>query len=380
MSPHRVTIVLEHGGGKGVCPVCGEECGIHDQREERQWRHLDTMQFETVITARVPRTHCRVDGVLTANVPWAEKGSRWTLLFERFAIEVLLMAKNITSAQTLLGLNWNQTNEIRRRAVERGLGRREEETPPHLGIDEKSFRKGHSYVTVLTDIEGKRVLEVTEGRDTAATKAAINTLSPEQKEQVLAVAMDMSGAYKKAVKEELPDAAIAHDKFHVAKLLNEAVDKIRRQEAARLAQENDDRLKHTRYDWLTAFENMERADKIAFKDLRESELEVAKAWAMKEAFRHFWGYTYLGAARSFFDKWVAWVNRSGLAPMMKVAQTLVDHYLGLENQIFHKITTAFNEGTNAKIQTIKSEARGFKCFANYRIAILFSCGKLNLFP
>ncbi len=164
-----VEILLVHRGGAVTCPECDAACGIADHGPERTWRHLDTMQFETVLRARTPRTKCKACGVKTATVPWAGKHSRFTLMFEAFAIEVLQAYGNVKNAATLLGLNWKSVHRIMERAVERGLACRELDSLQYAGIDEKSFRRGHSYVSILTDLTGHRVLEVVEDRTEEAT-------------------------------------------------------------------------------------------------------------------------------------------------------------------------------------------------------------------
>jgi len=137
----RVEIRLEFTGSEVKCPECGEACGRHDLAPERTWRHLDTMQFETVLRARVPRCACSRCGVKTAAVPWADKHSRFTLLFEAFALEVLQAASNVRRAAALLALDWDAVHSIMERGVARGLARRSVERVQHVGLDEKSF--GH---------------------------------------------------------------------------------------------------------------------------------------------------------------------------------------------------------------------------------------------
>ena len=173
----RVEIALAWSpGGKAKCPVCGQSCALYDLAPERTWRHLDTMQFETVLRARVPRVECLTDGVKTLEVPWAEPQGRFSRLFERFAIDVLLCARSLTGAAGLMGLSWDEVDQVVRRAVKRGLSRRQFEGLRHLGIDEKNFMAGQSYISVLTDLEGSRVLEVVEGRTQEAAELLWETL------------------------------------------------------------------------------------------------------------------------------------------------------------------------------------------------------------
>jgi len=192
LSEKRVEIELGWTeGAQAQCPVCGQDCTPYDSAPERTWRHLDTMQFETILRARVPRVECATDGVKTIAVPWAEPGGRFTRLFEWFAIDVLLSARSVQAAAGLLGLSWDEVDHILCRAVARGLSRREWEALTHLGIDEKSFRAGPSYIALLTDLKGGRVLDVVEGRTQAAAEALWDTLSAEQRAEIEAVGVDM---------------------------------------------------------------------------------------------------------------------------------------------------------------------------------------------
>lgn len=367
-------------GEKLPCPQCGKPCSKEDHREERSWRHLDTMQFETIITCRVPRINCPDHGILTANVPWAGAYSRFTELFEKFAIDVLLAAKSVKATMGLLRLSWDQVHEIQKRAVGRGLARRKQEKIRHVGIDEKSFLKGHSYVSLATDLDRGRVLELMPDRDEKAAKTLLNMIPEEQKAEVEAIAMDMWPAFMKAAKDTIPNAEIVHDKYHVATYLGKAVDLVRRKENGRLIKGGADTLKGTKYLWLTNPDNWSVDAKKTFKQMAVDDLEVGRAWAIKEMFRHFWNYSYRGAAETFFRKWYFWATHSRLKPIIGMAKTLKRHLPGMIAYLKHRITNAVTEGLNFKIQNIKANARGFSNFQHYRIAILFHCGKLSLYP
>jgi transposase len=377
----QVEIALAWSSGqKAACPVCGQACWQYDLAAPRTWRHLDTMQFQTIIRARVPRVECPTDGVKTVAVPWAEPLGRFSRLFERLAIDVLLCARSVKSAAGLMGLSWDEVDHILRRAVERGLSRRQLEGLIHLGIDEKSFMAGHSYISLLTDLPGGRVLEVVQERTEAAAEALWETLSEEQRKQVEAVAVDMWEPFMNSIREQVPDADLVHDKFHVVKHLNEAVDKVRRREHKELMAAGDETLKGTRQLWLFNAHNLSEEQMASFAALRDSGLKVARAWAAKELFSTLWTYRYKGAARRFFRDWYSWVSRSRLKPLIKVAKMLKKHLENILTYLKHPITNAVTEGLNSKIQMIKSNARGFRSFENYRNRILFFCGKLSLYP
>jgi transposase len=338
------------------------------------------MQFQTIIRARVPRIECPTDGVKTIVVPWAEPHGRFSRLFERFAIDVLLCARSLTQAATLLDLSWDEVEHILRRGVKRGLLRRELDGVRYVGIDEKSFGAGQSYISLLTDLEGRRVLEVVADRTQAAAESLWSTLSQPQRTQVEAVALDMWEPFMEAARVQVPQADLVHDKFHVAKHLNEAVDQVRRAENKELLAQGDETLKGTRQLWLYNPQHLSREQTGVFSALREQGLKVARAWAAKELFTRIWTYSYAGAARRFFADWYSWVSRSRLKPLVKVGKMLKRHLENILTYLRHPITNAVTEGLNSKIQMIKSNARGFRNFENYRTRILFFCGKLDLYP
>ena len=367
-------------GAEARCPECGQACSIHDCGAERTWRHLDTMQFTTLIRARTPRAKCPEHGVKTMQVPWAAPHGRFTLLFERFAVDVLLASGSISQACALLGLGWDTAQEIMRRAVARGLERRQLEGLKHLGMDEKNFKRGQSYITLLTDLDASRVLDVVAERTMEAADQLWETLRPEQKQAVEAVAVDMWPPFIQTIQKQVPDADIVHDKFHVSQYLGEAVDKVRRQEHKQLLAQGDETLKGTRQLWLYNPQNFSPDQAKDFSALKDLQLKVARAWAAKELFSKFWEYQEEGWARRFFKDWFGWVSRSRLQPVVEVARMLKHHLENLLTYLKHHITNAVTEGLNSKIQSLKSAARGFRNFGNYRIRILLFCGKLNLYP
>jgi transposase len=338
------------------------------------------MQFETVIKARIPRTTCPEHGVRNVHIPWAEPHGRFTLLFEAFAIRVLKASSSIEKGRRLLGLGWEAAQRIMNAAVERGLERRDLEEIKHVGIDEKNFGKGHDYVSVMTDIGGGRVLEVVPGRTQEAADSLWKTLSNEQREQVEAVAVDMWAAFVNSAEEHIPQADIVHDRFHIAKHLNEAVDQVRRAEHKALKKEGDERLTGSRYLWLTNEENLSEERAATFDDLKEANLKTSRAWALRELFRDFFEQRSEPQGRAFFQDWYAWASRCRLKPMVRVAKMIKRHLDRIVTWFTHRISNASSEGFNSLIQALKSAARGFRNFENYRTRILFFCGQLNLFP
>lgn len=384
MGAKRVDIYIEYAAKSAQCPHCGKLFGVHDQQDERTWRHLDTMQFETLIHARTPRVACPEHGVRVIELPWAKKYSRFTLMFEAFAVEVLKAAKSVKHAQGLLRLSWEQTMDIMKAAVERGLARREAEEIAFVGMDEKSFLCGKDaddYACVMTDLDNPRILDVSRGRSEEGAKALIEkALDPMQQYMVCGVAMDMSAPFQKAVRGLMPNADIVFDKFHIEKHLNDGVDAVRRRENRMMMKRNDKRLAKSKYIWLKGMEHMSDEAIAWRKDLLKCGLDTGKAFGLKEAFSYFWKSRDKQFAEAHFRFWFAEVIKSGLKPMIKVAKMLKRHLYGLLAWFDSRITNSITEGYNATIQALKTGARGFRNFDNFRTVILFYCGKLDMRP
>src|SRR5207249_10885800 len=198
-----------------------------------------------------PTAECREHGVRVVKLLWAEPSSRFTALFEALAIEWLKEASQKAVGEQW-GLSWDESHGLMERAVKRGLQRREAESVSKIGVDEKAFRKGHSYYTLVNDLVRSRVMYVGEGRQQSSLDGFWEILTEEQKQSIAAVAMDMWDPYVASVREHVPgaDRKIVFDKFHIAKYLGEAVDRVRHGEQKTLKAAGDDRLTGTRYDWL----------------------------------------------------------------------------------------------------------------------------------
>jgi len=378
----EVQVFLEHAAeATWSCPECGQACPLHDHQPQRGWRHLDTCQYRTLIYADTPRTRCPVHGVKTVRLPWAEPGGRFSALFERLVIDWLKCASQQAVA-TQLGLSWEEVHAIMARAVARGLRRRQAEPLPKLGVDEKAFGKGHRYVTIVNDLERGRVLYVATERTQESLDGFWSTLSAEQTASIEAVAMDMWEAYENSVREHLPGAQekIVFDKFHIAKHLNEAVDRVRKAEHKVLKAQGDERLTGSKYQWLRNQKNFSDEQWREFQGLRQGHLKTARARALKEQAMRLWDYRYEGCARKHFAWWYRWASHSRLAPMKEKARMLKSHIANVLTYLKHPVTNALSESLNSKIQWVKYTARGFRNFDNFIAAIYFHCGGLDLAP
>ena len=378
----EVHIHLAHEPGiQWSCPECDRLCPLYDHQPERRWRHLDTCQYRTILHAEPPRSQCPEHGARAVKLPWAEPSSRFTAMFERLAIDWLKAASQKAVAGQL-GLSWDEVHAIQERAVERGLARRRAEPVERLGIDEKSFTRGHRYFTLVNDLDRGRVLFVGEHRTEETLNGFWKSLAPEQLGAVRGVAMDMWDPYVNSTRQHLPEAdrKIVFDKFHIAKHLSEAVDLVGRREHKQLQAAGDDRLAGTRYDWLRHPARMEPEDRKQFALLRDSGLKTARAWALKETKMAFIEYRYERPARKHFRWWHGWAVRSRLKPILEKARMLKRRFDNIVTYLRLRITNAASESINSKIQWVKYTARGFRSKKNFVTAIYFHCGGLDLMP
>ena len=377
----EVEVMVERDAAGTECPECGRTCPGYDTRR-RQWRHLDTCQYRTILTADVPRVECQEHGVKQIDVPWAAAGSRFTLLFERLVID-WLRESSLKGVAGMMSLTWDQVDGVMARAVRRGLERRELEPPRAIGVDEKSFKKRQDYVTIVNDIDRKRVLHVADGRKKEALLGFYDQFDAEDLAKLQVVAMDMWGPFISATQERVPGAEkkIAFDRFHVVKHLLDGVDKVRRIENRELCESGDRSLVGTKYFWLQNPLYMSEKRFDDFEAIRKASLRTARAWAMNDAASALWyGSRHRPTITERWKAWLKWPPRCRMEPMAKVGKTIKKHLWGIVNAIVHGVTNAASEGFNSVVQKLKGRACGFRNRDRFKNAIYFHLGGLDLYP
>ncbi len=381
MATQRVDVWVEHPRDrKWACPVCGHEVSLYDHAEERAWRHLDSCQFHTFLHAKPPRVKCPDHGVRRVRLPWAEPHSRFTLLFECFAIDIL-QRTTTQAARDILNISWDEAWHLMARAVKRGLVRKPVQVVPIVGVDEKSAGKGQkNYVTIISNFETRTVEDVTYGNDSASLLGYFQGLSRTQLAGIDAVSIDMSTSYIAAIRKTFTDAEtkIVFDRFHIMQHVNKAVDTVRKQEHRALG--SNSVLTGTKYMWLYAYENLPDRYWPTFYDLRAGDLKTARAWAIKESIRHLWSYVSSTWAEKYWRRWYFWATHSKLEPIKKAAKTLKKHHYGIMNFFKHRISNGPAEGLNSQIETLWKSACGFRSKSRFRTVILFHLGGLDLHP
>ena len=378
----RVDVWAEHPKRtRFACPECGADLPVYDHSEERSWRHLDSCQFLTYLHASPPRVRCATHGVRQVRLPWAEPMSRFTMLFERLAIDVLKEC-DVEGACRILRLSWDEGWGIAERAVARGLLRRGVVAPAHLGVDEKAAGRGQDYITVVSNIDAGTVVHIADERKQASLDSYFDTLGPNELARIEAVAMDMWEPYATSVRAHLDDAdtKIVFDRYHIMSHMGTAVDTVRKAENRRLRAEGNNVLVGAKYLFLYSAENLPERHAQRFNALRNSDLKTARAWAIKEDLRWLWDYHRRGWADKHWKRWYFWATHSRLEPVIAVAKMIKRHYDGVMAFFAHRLTSATAEGLNSRIQAIRVAARGFRNREHFKTAIYFHLGGLDLYP
>jgi transposase len=384
MSVHdvRVDVYLTHTeGAHFACPECGVDHGVYDHADERQWRHLDSCQFRTLLHARPPRVKCPEHGVRQARLPWAEPGSRFTLLFEALAIDVLL-STDVKKAATLLCLTWDEAWHIMERAVIRGRGAKPQAMPSMIGVDEKAIAKGHRYMTLVCDLEQATVEYIGDERRESSLRAYFAAFELEARQALQAISLDMWPAYINACRQDIPDAnqKMVFDRFHIMRHVVDAVDRVRKRENKALLETGDTTLSKSKYLWLYSAENVPERSRERFDMLKGAHLKTARAWALKESLRELWDCRHERQAVALWKRWYFWATHSRLPPMIAAAKTIAKHLPNVLTYFKHPISNAMAEGLNSKIATIQKRACGYRNAAHFKIAVYFHCGGLSLWP
>ena len=360
-------------GSRFRCPVCGELCAAYDT-SDKTWRHLSFFQHEAYLHARVPRVKCDACGVKQIGVPWAREDSGFTLLFEAF---IMSMVKVMPVNNVAEKVNEHDTRlwRIVLHYVEKARDRSVFSDVIRAAFDETSARKGHNYVTLFSDLDTRRVIFVADGKDSSTVEAFAADLKAHggDPEAITEVCIDMSGAFIKGTAEHLPNAQITFDKFHAVKIVNDAVDQVRRGE-----QKTRPELKKTRYIWLKNSTNLTQPQQETLGNLSKSNLKTARAYQMRLTFQDLYSQPNRADGEAFLKKWYFWMTHSRLQPMIDAAKTVKRHWDGILRWFDSKIANGFSEGINSLIQAAKAKARGYRSTRNLKAMIYLIAGKLEL--
>jgi transposase len=347
---------------------------VHDTQIKRL-RHLNFFQHECFLEVRTPRVKLPDGRVVLIEPDWFGKLAGFTLLFEAL---VLAMAQQMTFAAVarLAGLSWHRVHAICSRYVDLALAEADLSAVSAVAIDETSSRRGHNYLTIAADAEARKVVFVTEGRDakTIARFAEYLTTHNATPGQVRSVSIDMSPAFINGVTEQLPNARITFDKFHIIAHASAAIDKMRR-----LEQRTDPSLKGLRWTLLKdrgRLSNEGRADLDALIAGAATK-RTARAWLYREHLRDILDRKQINVVSAMLKTWCTNVLRSKVMPMQDVARMIRTHFDGIVAWAQTRQTNGFIEALNGLFQAAKRKARGYTRFTTMRTVLFLIAGKLD---
>ena len=372
-SKKRMDIYLDFTKGtKFPCSICNELCEIHDTKE-RTWRHLDFFNYESYLHARVPRTKCKEHGVKIVDLPWTRSNTGFTLFFEALVV-TMSNVMPVSSVAEIVNINEESVWRILAHYVNKALENVDLSDVDTIGVDEISVKKGHQYVTLFYDFKEARVIHIEAGKGKNVFKGFKEMISKKMEtEQIKHISMDMSPSFKSGAKENFPNAKIVYDKFHVIKLMNDTIDKIRRKES-----KTNKLLEKTRFIWLKNPVNLSERQKKKLYSIKDLDTKTAKAYQFRLAIQRLWSITYLNYARKYLDRWYYWATHSNIEEIIKLAKTIDKHYSGILEAIKSKLNNGIAEGLNNKIKTAFKRSYGFKTEKYRNTMIYLVAGKLDL--
>lgn len=360
---------------KYPCPECGKMCERYDDEEkERVWRHGDVVFFPCYVHCRRPRIKCG-KSIHVVTAPWARPGSRYTMLFESYAM-LLVQSMPVNQARKLLRISHTSLTGILRYWVGKAVSEMDLSEVSTICVDETSFKKGQSYVTVICDAKARKVIDVEEGRDAQTVVDFSYKLEAKGGDcgKIKAFISDMSSAYKSAKEECFPKALQVIDKFHVKQKMLEAMDEVRQEEQGK----KTSRSRRSGRKLLMIPESKQteqQREKVA--ELSKKYPKTGRAYRMVQVLDEMYRCEKPEDAEKVFKHLISWLRRSRLEPMKKVANTLKEHKQTILAYFHQRITNAIAEGINSLIQAGKRKARGFRTFVGYECMIYLVVGKLK---
>ena len=339
---------------------------------DRTWQHLNFFQHKCYLHARVPRVVDKSGSTTTESVPWARKGSGFTLLFEAYSMLLIENEMPVNKVAKIVGVYPNRIWRVFSYWIGKSHNADEIKYLTKIGFDETSSKKGHNYVTTCVDLDKRRVLFASAGKGSNNINESVKYLESKSVEidNIDQVCIDMSPAFISGCNEYLPDASITFDKFHVVKEVNKAMDELRK-----LERRGNDLLKGHKYTFLKS--RLTPQIKHERDLLMEYYPKLGQGYRLVEMFRDFWDIEQSEEAESYLAFWCDLAIDSRIQPFIKVASTIKAHWSGIVNYIKSKVNNGILEGLNSKIQLAKKRARGYRNINNFINMIYFTCGKLK---
>jgi transposase len=369
----EVSFHVKRKGTKRRCRQCGarwHQLALAGQYE-RWFRGLPLGARRQFVVLHGHRQACGECGATAREpVPFADGKSRYLKVFARYAVS-LCKLMTIKSVARLLGVGWDLIKQIHKTHLEDRLRKRRLRDVRYIAVDEFSIHKGHKYMTIVLDLETGVIIHAQEGKDAQALSGFLRRLR-RSRARLKAVAMDMSAAYRNAVREVFGERVdIVYDRFHVVSLVNEALDETRRDIVRDLGGSAGSGLKKTRFVLLKALENLSQQAHERLIELSALNEPLFKAYILKEHLRHLWEQPDAKRGGAFLDAWIEEARALDNPHFARVATTLQQRRHGLLAYFEHRITSGPIEGTNNKIKVLKRQAYGFRDMAYFKLRLYF---------
>ncbi len=372
--------VLARKNGRPICSGCGRPGPGYDRLPERRFEFVPLWAITVYFVYALRRVACRSCGVTVERVPWAVGKSHLTTSYRWFLAR---WAKHLSwqEVASIFHTTWRNVFESVKQAVFWGLFHQDLDGIEAIGVDEIQWQRGQHYLTLVYQIEDgmKRLLWVAEERTEESLRRFFQTLSAEARQSIRFVCSDMWQPYLNVVAEQLKQAIHVLDRFHIMKKMNEAIDEVRRTEAARLKRDGyEPVLKHSRWCLLKRPENRTEKETVKLSELLQYNLQSVRSHLLREDFQRFWEYTSPGWAVKFLEEWCTRTMRSKIEPMKKVAQSLREHRDLILNWFRAKgmVSAGSVEGLNNKAKLTTRKAYGFRTYEAIEIALYHTLGNL----
>jgi transposase len=311
-------------------------------------------------------------------VPWAFPEARFTKAFDYSVVDLVQVADK-TAASRIFRTAWRTVGRMVERVVAKELPVDRFADLTEIGVDETSYKRGHRYLTAVVNLATGRVIWLGEGKSAETLGSFFQELGPDRCKKLELISMDMSGAFKKAIEEHAPHVAIAYDKFHVVKLLLEAIDEVRREEVRAVeGVEARKALKGTRFALLRNPKHRKPKDHDAIKLVQRTNRRLARAYQLRVDIEGLWEIEDPEEARAFLMRWTRSALLSRLDPLRRFARTVRDHLDGILGYFHWGRTNAKLEGTNNKIKLAIHRAFGFHSVSSLMAMVYLCCGGLDL--
>lgn len=372
-SMKELHIYLDFDRGFKFSTPEGNQVSAYDSTE-RVWQHLNFFQHKCYLHARVPRIKHSDNKISTVSVPWARENSGFTLMFEAYSMLLIESEMPVSKVAHCVGCTSPRIWRVFDYWISKAISKDDLSGVCHIGIDETSSKKGHKYITQVVDLDARRTIFVTEGKDSETVTSFVTTLENKagDRNNITIASMDMSPAFIGGVITNFKNAQIVFDKFHLVQSLNKALDEVRI-----LERKGNELLKGHKYTFLRKYDKLKLKHKEELHHLLLKYPVLGEAYRLRELFMDMYTIKNPEEAKGYLSFWCDMAQDAGIKPFSKFVNMIKSHWSGITAYFDTRVTNGVLEGINCKIQLAKRRARGYRNIHNFINMIHFLTGKLK---